>query len=160
MKRVIILLFTVAVFLFSCNSPSDALFRYTLGSGNTFRETNQVNFYYNATDSSANLIAVFANTDTFHLMWVTPFISTKSNYLFGDVYGLDSDIMVVKIEDTQSTSPYIGLDMFKSGSLTVTHFDEAHISGQFDFNANTVNPITLSTAILNFNGSFDGIDVQ
>lgn len=50
--------------------------------------------------------------------------------------------------------------MFKSGSLTVTHFDEAHISGQFDFNANTVNPITLSTAILNFNGSFDGIDVQ
>lgn len=119
-----------------------------------------MNFYYNATDSSSNLIAVFANTDTFHLMWVTPFISTKSNYLFGDVYGLDSDIMVVKIEDTQSTSPYIGLDMFKSGSLTVTHFDEAHISGQFDFNANTVNPITLSTAILNFNGSFDGIDVQ
>lgn len=142
-------------------TPISTEFKYALGNATDYRYGSSSTFYYNAADSSANLIVKFANNDTFHLLWVTDFYPEKTEYLFGQYYGYDSDIMVVNFKNNTVTHPYWVVDdgIGKSGTLKITSFANNKISGTFDFDMNTMNPQTFTTAIYNFKGTFSNVPV-
>lgn len=165
MNKYLFLCIIISLSLVACkkeNAPAQAEFKYALGSSTDYRYATASNFYYNAADSTANLVVRFENNDTFHLLWVTKFYPEKSEYLFGQYYGVNSDIMVVNFRNNETVPPYWVVDdgIGKNGTLTITSFVDNTISGVFDFDINTMNPQTFNTAVYNFKGTFNNISVS
>lgn len=155
-------LMLVAFCISSCTpDPAATQFTYRLGTDNNSRTSSIAAFHYSPADSVANLMVAFDNGDSLHLLWVTPCYPAKQEYVFGQYYFIDSDIMIMNFKNNAANPPYWVLDqgIYKSGSLTISAWANNAISGSFNFNANTMNPQTFSTAVLNFNGSFSNIPV-
>jgi len=161
MKKFLILyaLLITCFGLMSCEENQDNHFdfKYALGNSTDYRVATEAAFYFYPNDSAAQIKVKFGNGDVMDLLWMTKCYKSKTTYLFGQTYGIDSDIMINKFENNESNPPYWAMDqgIYKSGNITFTSWTDNRVTGNFDFDANTLNPVDLSSAVLNFKGDFD-----